>query len=394
MKLSNRLAGLSESQTLQVAARCQALRAQGIDVIGLSLGEPDFPTPDHIKQAAKEAVDHDFSHYGPVPGFPSLREAIAQSLDRLTDSPVNRFTKDDIIVSVGAKQAICNVILTLIDRSDEVIIPTPSWVSYSEMVKLAEGTPVFIPTSLENDFKLTAQQLQQAITPRTKMLMLCSPNNPTGSVYTHEELQALVDVLAEHPNIYIIADEIYCKILYTGHHESLAQFDEIKDRVILINGVSKAYAMTGYRIGFLACHDAEIIKAVKTLQGQEITCATTVAQKAAEAAYTGDQECVEQMRQQFENRRDLMLSMLMAIPGIRCPKPQGAFYLFPDVSAYYKGNIKCSSDIVDYLLNEAHVACVAGSAFGEDKCIRLSYATSEDNIREALTRIQHALAKL
>ncbi|MCQ2341822.1 MAG: pyridoxal phosphate-dependent aminotransferase [Paludibacteraceae bacterium] len=385
MKLSNRLSGLSESQTLQVAARCQELRAQGINVIGLSLGEPDFATPAHIKQAAIDAVNSDFSHYGPVPGFPALREAIAKTIP---------FAANEIIVSVGAKQAICNVILTLIDRGDEVIIPTPSWVSYSEMVKLAEGKPVFIPTALENDFKLTAQQLEQAITSRTKMLMICSPNNPTGSVYTREELQAIVDVLAKHPDIYVIADEIYEKILYTGHHESLAQFPEIHDRVILINGVSKAYAMTGYRIGFMACHDAEVVKAVKTLQGQEITCATTVAQKAAEAAYAGDQACVEQMRQVFEKRRDMMLGMLMAIPRIKCPKPNGAFYLFPDVSAYYGDKIKNSSDMVDYLLSEAHVACVAGSAFGEDKCIRLSYATSEDNIREALTRIQQALARL
>lgn len=385
MKLSNRLSGLSESQTLQVAARCQELRAQGINVIGLSLGEPDFATPAHIKQAAIDAVNSDFSHYGPVPGFPALREAIAKTIP---------FAANEIIVSVGAKQAICNVILTLIDRGDEVIIPTPSWVSYSEMVKLAEGKPVFIPTALENDFKLTAQQLEQAITSRTKMLMICSPNNPTGSVYTREELQAIVDVLAKHPDIYVIADEIYEKILYTGHHESLAQFPEIHDRVILINGVSKAYAMTGYRIGFMACHDAEVVKAVKTLQGQEITCATTVAQKAAEAAYAGDQACVEQMRQVFEKRRDMMLGMLMAIPHIKCPKPNGAFYLFPDVSAYYGDKIKNSSDMVDYLLSEAHVACVAGSAFGEDKCIRLSYATSEDNIREALTRIQQALARL
>jgi len=392
MKLSKRVACLNESQTLQVAARCQALRAQGVDVIGLSLGEPDFATPDHIKQAAVEAIHSDVSHYGPVPGFPTLREAIAQSIN---SSIINSsFTKDDIIVSVGAKQAIANVILTLIDRGDEVIIPTPSWVSYSELVKLAEGVPVTVPTLLENEFKLTAEQLEKAITPKTKLLMICSPNNPTGSAYTREELQALVEVMKKYPNMYVLSDEIYEKILYTGKHESLVQFDAIRDRVILINGVSKAYAMTGYRIGYLACHDAEIVKAVKILQGQEITCATTIAQKAAEAAYTGDQACVETMRQQFEKRRDLMLGMLMQIPGIKCPKPQGAFYLFPDVSAYYKGKIQCSADLVDYLLDEAHVACVAGSAFGEDKCIRLSYATSEEKITEALTRIQVALAKI
>jgi len=394
MKLSNRIAGLSESQTLQVAARCQELRAQGVDVIGLSLGEPDFATPDHIKQAAIEAINGDVSHYGPVPGFPTLREAIAQYLNRFTDSPINRFTKDEIIVSVGAKQAIANVILTLVDRGDEVVIPTPSWVSYSELVKLAEGKPVCVATRLENDFKLTAEQLEKAITPRTKLLMVCSPNNPTGSVYTHEELEALVEVVKQHPGMYVLSDEIYEKILYTGHHESLAQFEEIKDRVIVINGVSKAYAMTGYRIGYMACHDKEVVKAVKILQGQQITCATTIAQKAAEAAYTAEQECVEKMRQRFEKRRDLMLDMLMQIPGVKCPKPNGAFYLFPDVSAYYQGKIRCSNDMVDYLLNEAHVACVAGSAFGEDRCIRLSYATSEENIREALSRIQQAMKKL
>lgn len=386
MKLSNRLLSLSESQSLQMAARCRELKSQGVDVISLSLGEPDFPTPEHIKVAAEEAIRSDYSHYGPVPGFPSLREAIAQTIP---------YTADEIIVSVGAKQAICNAILSMINPGDEVIIPTPSWVSYSEMVKLAEGVPVFIRTTMETDYKMTSKQLADTITPRSKMLILCSPNNPTGSVYSYEELQSIADIITSHPDLYIIADEIYEKILYTGHHESMAQFDAIRDRVLLINGVSKAYAMTGYRIGFMACHDREIVAACKKLQGQEITCATTIAQKAAEAAYLGPQQCVEDMRRIFEQRCDLMLDLLMAIPHIRCPKPQGAFYLFPDVSAYYgKGEVHDSASMADYLLNTAHVACVAGSAFGEDRCIRLSYATDEDSIREALRRIASALAQL
>lgn len=394
--ISHRVAALNESQSLQMAARCRQLKAEGVDVISLSLGEPDFATPDAIKAAAHAAIDADYSHYGPVPGFPELREVIAQSINgQMGIAHCPLYDKDDIIVSVGAKQAICNVILALINPGDEVITPTPCWVSYSELVKLAEGVPVAVPTTLETEYKMTAAQLEAAITPKTKMLIICSPNNPTGSVYTHDELEAIVAVLERHPQVFVISDEIYAHILYTGHHESMAQFASVRERVILINGVSKAYAMTGYRIGWMASTNHELISAVKKLQGQEITCATTVAQKAAEAAYRGSQDCVEQMRRVFEHRRDIMLALLRDIPGIRIAEPQGAFYLFPDVSSYYgKGNIHSSSDMADYLLNEAHVACVAGSAFGEDKCIRFSYATDEDSIREAMRRIKNALSVL
>lgn len=394
--ISHRVAALNESQSLQMAARCRQLKAEGVDVISLSLGEPDFATPDAIKAAAHAAIDADYSHYGPVPGFPELREAIAQSINGSQgNGRCPLYEKDDIIVSVGAKQAISNVILALINPGDEVITPTPCWVSYSELVKLAEGVPVAVPTTLETEYKMTAAQLEATITPKTKMLIICSPNNPTGSVYTHDELEAIVAVLERHPQVFVISDEIYANILYTGHHESMAQFASVRERVILINGVSKAYAMTGYRIGWMASTNHELIAAVKKLQGQEITCATTVAQKAAEAAYRGSQDCVEQMRRIFEHRRNVMLALLRDIPGIRIAEPQGAFYLFPDVSSYYgKGNIHSSSDMADYLLNEAHVACVAGSAFGEDKCIRFSYATDEDSIREAMRRIKNALSVL
>lgn len=394
--ISHRVAALNESQSLQMAARCRQLKAEGVDVISLSLGEPDFATPDAIKAAAHAAIDADYSHYGPVPGFPELREAIAQSINGSQgNGRCPLYEKDDIIVSVGAKQAISNVILALINPGDEVITPTPCWVSYSELVKLAEGVPVAVPTTLETEYKMTAAQLEATITPKTKMLIICSPNNPTGSVYTHDELEAIVAVLERHPQVFVISDEIYANILYTGHHESMAQFASVRERVILINGVSKAYAMTGYRIGWMASTNHELIAAVKKLQGQEITCATTVAQKAAEAAYRGSQDCVEQMRRIFEHRRNVMLALLRDIHGIRIAEPQGAFYLFPDVSSYYgKGNIHSSSDMADYLLNEAHVACVAGSAFGEDKCIRFSYATDEDSIREAMRRIKNALSVL
>ena len=394
--ISHRVAALNESQSLQMAARCRQLKAEGVDVISLSLGEPDFATPDAINAAAHAAIDADYSHYGPGPGFPELREAIAQSINgQMGIAHCPLYDKDDIIVSVGAKQAISNAILALINQGDEVITPTPCWVSYSELVKLAEGVPVAVPTTLETEYKMTSAQLEAAITPKTKMLIICSPNNPTGSVYTHDELEAIVAVLERHPQVFVISDEIYANILYTGHHESMAQFASVRERVILINGVSKAYAMTGYRIGWMASTNHELIAAVKKLQGQEITCATTVAQKAAEAAYRGSQDCVEQMRRIFEHRRNVMLALLRDIPSIRIAEPQGAFYLFPDVSSYYgKGNIHSSSDMADYLLNEAHVACVAGSAFGEDKCIRFSYATDEDSIREAMRRIKNALSTL
>ena len=369
-------------------------------MIGLSLGEPDFPAPAHVKQAAIDAINNDISHYGPTPGFPALRQAIAASLNRdIAAYPVRPYDANEIIVSVGAKQALCNAIEALIGPGDEVIMPTPCWVSYVEMVKIAEGKSVLVKTTMENNFCLTAEQLEAAITPQTKLLMLCSPNNPTGSVYTYENLKAIVEVLQRHPQVNVLADEIYQHILYTGKHETLAQFPEIEDRLIVINGVSKAYAMTGYRIGWLATHDKGLLTAIKRLQGQTISCATTIAQKAAEAAYAGPQDCVETMRQAFHRRRDLILGLAREIPGMKVLEPQGAFYLFPDVSAFfgkqYQGQtIHNADDLVTFLLQEAHVACVSGSAFGEDNCIRFSYATSEDLIIEAMRRMKEALAKL
>ena len=400
MIISNRIAALEESATLKVAALCQQLRSEGVDVIGLSVGEPDFPAPAHVKQAAIDAVNSDVSHYGPTPGFPALREAIAASLNKdIKDYPVRPYNANEIVVSVGAKQALCNAIEALIGPGDEVIMPTPCWVSYVEMVKIAEGKSVLVKTTMENNFCLTAEQLEEAITPNTKLLMLCSPNNPTGSVYSYENLKAIVEVLKRYPQVNVLADEIYQHILYTGKHETLAQFPELEDRLIIINGVSKAYAMTGYRIGWLATHDKELLTAVKRLQGQTISCATTIAQKAAEAAYAGPQECVEEMRQAFERRRNLILELAKDIPGLKVLEPQGAFYLFPDVTAFfgkqYNGQvIHNADDVVTFILQEAHVALVSGSAFGEDNCIRISYATSEELITEAMRRTKEALAKL
>lgn len=383
---------MSESQSLAMAQRVNQLRQQGIDVISLTLGEPDFDTPTHIKQAARHAVAHDYSHYGPVNGILSLREAISKQM--LGYSP------DEIIVSVGAKHAICNAVVALVDDGDEVIVPTPCWVSYSEMVKIAGGTNVFVKTTADADYKLTAAQLRSAITERTKLLILCSPNNPTGSVYTQEEIAELVEVLKEHPNIYVISDEVYDSIVYDG---GTGLMDEgmkgLGDRVVRVNGVSKRYAMTGYRIGWMACHNKEILKACSILQGQYLTCACMVAQKAAETALKGSQECVEQMRIIYARRRALILSLLNEIPNITYVKPKGAFYVFPDVSHYFgkrygDKKISNSDDMVSYLLEEAHVACVAGSAYREDTCIRLSFTTNETNIGEAINRIKDNLLKL
>ena len=390
--ISRHIASLAESQSLAMAQRVAQMRQQGIDVISMTLGEPDFDTPEHIKQAAQQAIADNYSHYGPVKGLLSLREAISVSMN-------DAYSANEIIVSVGAKQAICNAVLSLVEEGDEVVIPTPCWVSYSEMVKIAGGKNVFVRTDAQSDYKLTAQQLEDAITDCTKLLILCTPNNPTGSVYTQEELAALVEVLKQHPNVFVIPDEIYSALVYDQPHVSLASFAELADRLIFINGVSKTYAMPGYRIGWMACHNAEIIKACTTLQGQYLTCACLVSQKAAEAALTGSQECVEQMRQAYAQRRELILSLLAEIPDITYIIPQGAFYAFPDVSRSYGkhyGNrtINNSEEMIDYLLSEAHVACVAGSAYGEDKCIRLSYATNEENIREALKQIKKALEKL
>ena len=394
MQISKRISAVCESGSLKMAARCQELRKQGVDVVSMTLGEPDFAAPEHVKQAAVQAVNDNFSHYGPVPGFPSLREAIAASLNGLYEA-------SEIMVSTGAKQVIYNAIMVTINKGDEVVIPTPSWVSYVEMVKLAEGTPVTVPTSAETHWKVTAEQLKSAITDKTKMVMLCSPNNPTGSVYSRAELEAIVAVLEQHPDVWILSDEIYEHISYVREVVSLSEFETIRERLILVNGISKAYAMTGYRIGFIAAKNRGLLQAYNRLQGQSTTCACTVAQKAAEAAYRGSQECVEAMRQAFEKRRDLIMDLVADIPELTCTRPDGAFYIFPDVSAYYPRLAKHlgvaqvgSAEMAEYLLNEGHLACVAGADFGEDKCIRLSYATDESTIREAIKRLGNALKRL
>jgi len=378
-----------------MSQKSSELRAQGVDVINMSVGEPDFDTPQHIKDAAKRAIDENYTRYTPVPGYMSLRKAIADNL-----AAVNGVVYDpaQIVVGNGAKQEICNVILATVNPGDEVIIPTPAWVSYVEMVKLAEGTNVLVPAGIEQDFKITPAQLRQAITPRTRMVLICSPSNPTGSVYTHEELEALVDVLADYPDIIVLADEIYQHINYTGAFTSLGSFARIADRTVVINGVSKTYAMTGWRIGFCAA-PMHIAKAVSKLQGQHTSGASSIAQKAAEAAYTGPQDCVETMRQAFERRRDLIVELASQIPGLKVNKPQGAFYLFPEVTAFFGKScdgftVNDANDLAMYLLEKAHVATVSGDAFCLPGYIRLSYATSDDNIREAMRRIADALGRL
>ena len=393
--LSQRVASLSVSATLAMSQKSQELKAQGVDVINLSVGEPDFNTPDHIKEAAKKAVDENYTFYSPVPGYMSLRKAIADKLSRengLTFSP------QQIVVGNGAKQALCNTILTLINPGDEVVIPVPAWVSYVEMVKLAEGKPVTVHAGIESDFKITPAQLEAAITERTRALLICSPSNPTGSVYSKAELQALVDVLAKHPDVVVIADEIYEHINFTGNFTSLASFAEIADRTVVINGVSKAYAMTGWRIGYCAA-PLWLAKGVSKLQGQYTSGASSIAQKAAEAAYTGSQECVAEMCRAFERRRNLVCELMGKIPGLKINRPEGAFYLLPEVSAYlgtHNGDrrIETSGDLAMYLLEEAHVATVDGAAFCAPGYIRLSYATSDANIVEAVSRIARALAQL
>ena len=388
MNLSDRVNSIQASQSLQMASRAKQMQSAGIDVISMSLGEPDFDTPEHIRRAAQEAIDRHWSHYGPVAGIPSLREAISRQQSAISRQPsVIDYTGADVIVSVGAKMAIYNAIQTVVNPGDEVIIPMPSWVSYTEMVKLAQGTVVAVLTRFEDNYCLTPEQLQSVITPRTRMLILCSPNNPTGSVYSAEQLDALVAVLREHPQIVILSDEIYNQLVYDRPAVSLASYAELAQRLIIVNGVSKSYAMTGYRIGWLLCKNADFIAACTRLQGQQITCATMVAQKAAEAALTGDQTCVQTMREIFAERRELICRLAAQIPGFRFTEPQGAFYLFPDVSAIGTGD-----EVVELLLEKAHVACVSGSAFGCPECIRLSYAISTDLIIEALRRISVFLA--
>lgn len=388
--ISHRVASLAASQTLAMAERSRRLAMQGADVISLAVGEPDFDTPDHIKQAAKDAVDANYSHYSPVAGFMSLRQAIADKLRRENGLD---FTPEQIVVGNGAKQELCNLILATVNPGDEVLIPVPAWVSYFELVRLAEGRVVPLPTAIDSDFKITPAQLEAAITPRTRMLIMCSPSNPTGSVYSRAELEALAEVLERYPRVLVVADEIYEHIIYTPGFCSMASLPALAGRVALVNGVSKAYAMTGWRIGYTAA-PPEIARAVTRLQGQTTSGASSIAQKAAEAAYAGPQDCVRRMCDAFRRRRDLVLELAADIPGLHFTRPQGAFYLFPDVSALLRGRVGDDTALAMYLLEEAHVATVAGTAFLAPGHIRLSYATSEARLREAFRRIREALDRL
>ena len=394
-QLSIRLIRLAPSATLAMSQKSGEMKAQGIDVINMSVGEPDFNTPDHIKEAAKKAIEDNYSRYSPVPGYADLRKAVVEKLKRENGLD---YTVNEVLVSNGAKQSVCNTVMALVNPGDEVIIPAPYWVSYPQMVKLAGGEPVIVNAGFEQNFKMTPEQLEAAITPKTRMLILCSPSNPTGSVYTKEELAGLAEVIKKYEDLFVLADEIYEHINYMGKHESIAQFPGMKERAIIVNGVSKAYAMTGWRIGFIAA-PLWVAKATNKLQSQYTSGASSVAQKAAEAAYTGSQQCVEDMRIAFQRRRDLVVSLAREIPGIKVNEPQGAFYLFPEVSSYFGKKygdkvINNAADLAMYLLEEGHVATVDGEAFCLPGYIRLSYATSDENIREAMRRIKDALAKL
>ena len=394
-QVSNRLKQLSESATLAMARMSRELKAQGHNVIALSLGEPDFDTPEFIKESAKNAIDNNYSHYTPVPGLAELREAICKKLKR--DNQLD-FNVDQIVVSTGAKQSIANVCLSLLNSGDEVILPAPYWVSYFELVKLGEATPIVVKSNIENDFKMSPQDLEKAITPKTKMIIFSSPCNPSGTVYSQKELEELAKVLEKHPHIYVISDEIYELINFGVEHYSMARIESIKDRVITVNGVSKGFAMTGWRVGYIAAPQW-IASACNKIQGQVTSATCAIAQKATETAMLASPSEVEHMRIAFHKRRDLMLKMLSEIPGIKTNTPDGAFYIFPDISYYFDKTdgikvISNSSDFCMYLLNDAHVALVAGEAFGSPNCVRISYAASEENLIEAVNRIKKSLAKL
>ena len=394
-KLSNRLNRLQPSATLAMSQKSSELKASGIDIINLSIGEPDFNTPDSVKDAAHQAIDDNYSHYSPVPGYPVLRKAIVEKLKRENGLD---YSESQILCSNGAKQSVCNAIMALVDDGDEVIIPAPYWVSYPQMVKLAGGEPVFVEATIEQNFKITPSQLEAAITPRTRLLILCSPSNPTGAVYNAQELEALAEVLKKHEDIIVLSDEIYEHINYIGSHTSIAQVDGMKERTVIINGVSKAYAMTGWRIGFIAGPEW-IVKGCNKLQGQYTSGPCSVSQIAAAEAFSGDQQCVEEMRQAFERRKNLIVELTRQIPGFEVSVPDGAFYIFPRISQFfgkqYEGSvINTSTDFAMFLLQIGHVATVGGDAFGSPNCIRLSYATSEDNIREAMKRISKTVALL
>lgn len=394
-QLSDRLERLAPSATLAMSQKSNEMKAQGINVINMSVGEPDFDTPEHIKEAGKKAIDDNFSKYSPVPGYLDLREAISEKLSH--ENGLN-YSAQEIIVGTGGKQGVCNSILALVNPGDEVIIPAPYWVSYPQMVKLAGGVPVAVRTAFENNFKITAEQLEKAITPKTKMLILCSPSNPTGSIYSQEELDELAKVVLNHPDLYVLSDEIYEHINYIGKHASIASCHGMRERTIICNGVSKAYAMTGWRLGWVAA-PAWIVKGLNKLQGQYTSGTCDVSQIAAIAAYNSSQECVSEMREAFKRRRDLIVKLARDIPGLEVNIPTGAFYLFPKCSSFFGKSdgtrtIKNSTDFTLYLLEEAHVATVAGDAFGEPDGFRMSYATSDENIQEALKRIKNACAKL
>ncbi|MBS3808058.1 MAG: pyridoxal phosphate-dependent aminotransferase [Bacteroidales bacterium] len=394
--ISNRIQGLSESQTIAMSQKSAELKAQGKDIINLSVGQPDFHTPDHIKQAAIQAIHDNYTSYTPVPGYRELREAIAGKLQQENNLP---YTWEQIVVSAGAKHSLANALMSVVDPGDEVIVPAPYWVSYVEQVKLAEGKSVVVPTHLDNNFKLQPEQLRQAITEKTKVLMLCSPSNPTGSIYSRQELRALAEVIAQaNPNMYVISDEIYEYINFEGSHESIAQFEDIRNRVILVNGVSKGFAMTGWRIGYMAA-PANIAKACSKLQGQVTSGACSIAQRAALSALTSDKSFTRQMKKAFKRRRDLVMEGMDQMKGIKKYTPQGAFYLFPDISDFFgksngKRTIESDSDLCFYLLEEAQVALVPGSAFGSPQNIRLSYAASDEELKEALLRMKTYLDKL
>ena len=394
-KLSERLNRLASSATLAMSQKSSEMKAQGIDVINLSVGEPDFNTPDHIKTAAKEAIDENYSKYSPVPGYPDLRKAIVDKLHRENQLD---YEVAEILVSNGAKQSVCNTLMALVDEGEEVIIPAPYWVSYPQMVKLAGGNPTIVKTGFAQEFKISPEQLEAAITPKTKVIILCSPSNPTGSVYSQSELEDLAHVILKHEDLYVIADEIYEHINYVGKHESIAQFPGMKERTIIVNGISKAYAMTGWRIGYIAAPEW-IVKGCNKLQGQYTSGPCSISQRAAIAAYTQSQACVEEMRQAFQRRRDLIVKLAKDIHGLEVIEPKGAFYLFPKCNYFFGKStngyyIKNSTDLSMYLLEKAHVATVGGDAFGESNCLRMSYATSDKNIHEAFRRIKNALEQL
>ena len=395
MALSSILSRFSEPETLKMAKLGRELRAKGVDVIDLSLGEPDFDTPQHIKDAAKKAIDDNWSHYTPVPGFLDLREAICTKFKR--DNQLD-YKPENIVTSTGAKQSLANIILAIVDEGEEVVIPTPYWVTYSELVKIAKGKVVEVKTELSNGFKITPEQLEAAITPKTQAFLFSSPCNPSGAVYNKEELAALAVVFRKHPHVYIISDEIYEYINFVGKHESMAQFDDLKDRVIIVNGLSKGFAMTGWRLGYIAAN-AEIAKACEKLQGQFTSGTNSITQKAAVVALTADLRPSFEMVSEFARRRKRTMELVSEIPGIKCFEPQGAFYIFPDVSSYFgksdgENTIKNSADFSMYLLNTAHVSSVMGEAFGDPKCVRFSFANSMGNIEKAWGRIKEALAKL